>query len=178
MNMIVTMAISDAQIKEHLINLPPNDRYSRFCCVASDSFIENYVDNARGFFFGILLPDFSRPLKTTCVGLLHVVLNHETSLLEIAISVDEKFRGHGFGKTLLEYGISLGEFYRAKGIIISGISSNKGMISLAKSYGFSLSNEYGEFNGKYETIGSNISTIVENNLKLLKILNSPQITKN
>ena len=169
---MIPVQISKSEAIIHLLGLSPEERYSRFCFPANDEYIINYVNKAKGFFYGyynLETPiDFIKP-SVKCSALLHFVYYKQDNSIEVAVSVLADYRGRGLAKALLSFGAKLAESYPVNKLYVTGLSSNSPMVSLAKSCGFELKNEYGEFEGIRETIGSDIREIVGNQLKLFEI---------
>lgn len=173
------------QVLLHFKSLPPEDRFCRFCLNASDEYIEKYVENAKGYFYGEVEPvkvdavipytgygvpggyhyDFYR-----ATGVLHIVHCPKTESVEIAVSVLPESKGNGIGKKLMFFAQGMAEMYRAKNITITGLGSNSPMIKLAKKCGFIVQSSFGEFEGSASTLGADIQTIAENNIKLFNIM--------
>ena len=149
----------------HLIELSPEDRYTRFCSVASDEFIHRYVYSAQGLFYG--WKDFS---SGKCVALMHLVFDKKTRNVEIAISVLPEYKGKGYAKALIQFAYDWANSICANKVVINGLSENSPMIRLAKKSGFDISTYSGEFEGQMSTIGSDLQTMFTNNIKAFTII--------
>lgn len=162
----------------HLLTLSPEDRYTRFCSAANDDYIRGYVEREVGFFYGFvrpLLPEdsvnqYGNKQLYIATAVIHVVFNINTKTLEVAVSTLPQEKGKGLAKKLMFFAHGLAEAYNADKIIVSGLSVNSPMIQLAKSCGYNVKSSYGEFEGEISTIGTDVRTIAENNIKIFKIL--------
>ena len=162
--------LSKDEVLQHFLKLSPDDRYSRFCCQATDVYIRKYVDNAEGFFYGELKAPDSIFKKWEAVSVLHLVYSKKSNTVEIAISVLSNKKGQKLGKRLMYFALGVAEMYKAKAITINGLSSNSPMVKLAKGCGYDVVSQCGEFEGEYKTIGSDIDDIVKNSANLFSIL--------
>lgn len=161
----------------HFLSLPPEDRYCRFCSQASDDYIRKYVETAEGSFYGdvrVINPkdetgSYYYPVAVS-VGVVHIYNDIKSNSAEVAVSVLPEYKGQSIGTKLMYFAHGVAEVYQAKTINVSGLGHNSPMIQLAKACGYTVKKEYGEFEGSITTIGADIKTITDNNIKIFKIL--------
>ena len=151
----------------HFIALSPEDRYTRFCMTASDEYIKSYVSRSVGFFYGTI--EFHVMKAPVITGVIHIVHDLNTKSVEVAVSVLPEAKGKGIAKKLMYFANGVAEMYGADKMKISGLSKNSPMIQLAKKCGYEVHHECGEFEGEAQTIGADIKTIMNNNIKLFNI---------
>lgn len=152
---------------DHLLELSPEDRYSRFCTSASDDYIKKYVDSGVGFFYGdVVWQDGCRRVA----GVVHICHNKKNASVEVAVSVLPEFKGQNIGTKLMYFTQGIAEVYQADQLLVTGLGSNSPMIQLAKSCGYSVKTEYGEFEGAASTIGADLKAIASKQIKLFKII--------
>lgn len=161
--------LSKSEALEHFLELSAEDRYCRFCVPASDDYITAYIKNASGFFYGDiqLSPLMPRPIVA---GVVHIFHHKKSNSTEIAVSVLSDYKGKHIGSRLMYFAQGISEMYHSDRLIISGLGQNSPMIQLAKSCGYNVKTECGEFEGEARTIGADLKTITENNIKLFKIM--------
>lgn len=179
--------LSKDEVISHLLSLSPEDRYTRFCCSASDDFIRAYASREVGFFYGfvdLVLPkpaDFcSVPVYSlkdiiyaptqNVIGMIHIIHDINDRSIEVAVSVLPEHQGKGIARKLMAFATGIANAYQADKIVVHGLSSNSPMVCLAKSCGFEIHSEMGEFEGEASTIGRDMRDIIENNIKTFKLL--------
>jgi len=177
--------LSKQETLSHFLSLSPEDRYTRFCCAASDDFIRSYVNREVGFFYGIVEHGILHPVNKfnlpsvfidgvrsdrATVAVLHIVHDINTKSIEVAVSVLPEYKGKGLAKKLMYFAAGVATAYQAEKLVVTGLSINSPMVHLAKSCGYKIQTEYGEFEGEASTIGHDLKTIIENNIKIFKIL--------
>ena len=160
--------VSKDAAKVHLKSLSDQDRYTRFCTNIKDDQIDKYVDSAKGVFYGVFCVGDN--WVDRCVCLMHFVPDHKSKEAEIALSTLPDYRGNGYAKKLLTGGIFMANAYLMEKVVMSGLSSNKAIVVLAKSCGLEVEHECGEFMGERGTAVSLFNTLAENNIKMFKIL--------
>jgi len=133
------------EILDHLLRLPLNDRYLRFCNTLSDEGIQRYVDRidlrATDGEACFAVFDDSRRV----VGLCHVApYSDDKEAAELALSVDENFRKNGIGDVLFHRGILHCESLGIKKIYMNCLASNTPIQKLARRHSMKVTTDYGE----------------------------------
>lgn len=134
-----------AQILDHLLRLPLNDRYLRFCNTLSDEGIAKYVDRI----------DLRSTTGEACfavydddkniIGLCHIApYADDDGAAEMALSVDEGYRKNGIGDVLFYRGILHCESLGIKKIYMNCLASNAPIQRLARRHGMKVTTDYGE----------------------------------
>jgi len=119
-------------IVEHLLALPPGDRYLRFGHAASDDQIRRYVDSLvheRDEVFGV----FNKHLKL--VAFAHLAYPHEgpCPVAEYGVSVSSHLRGQGFGKRLFAHAVLRARNRATEMLQIHALAENQPMLAIARS---------------------------------------------
>lgn len=133
------------EILDHLLRLPLNDRYLRFCNTLSDEGIKKYVDridlrSTTGEACFAVFDD-----RKCIIGLCHVAPYAEgDSSAEMALSVDEDHRKNGIGDILFYRGILHCESLGIKRIYMNCLASNTPIQKLARRHGMKVTTDYGE----------------------------------
>lgn len=133
------------EILDHLLRLPLNDRYLRFCNTLSDEGIKKYVDridlrSTTGEACFAVFDDRKR-----IIGLCHVAPYTEgDSSAEMALSVDEDHRKNGISDILFYRGILHCESLGIKRIYMNCLASNTPIQKLARRHGMKVTTDYGE----------------------------------
>jgi RimJ/RimL family protein N-acetyltransferase len=124
----------------HLQSLKGEDRRLRFGCVATDAYIETYVNktinDVDSKWFGI--DHIDGHLVAAC----HVAITEE--LAELGCSVDPEYRGHGFAQDMFDRAVT---WLRARGIqdvVMHCLAENAIMKHIARKNDMSVVTEYGE----------------------------------
>ena len=164
--------LSKSEALDHFLALSPEDRYCRFCVPATDDYIAAYVKNASGFFYGDMHWSTGKSLVPIPIaaGVVHIFHHKKSNSTEVAVSVLSDFKGKHIGSKLMYFAQGISEMYHSDRLIISGLGQNSPMIQLAKSCGYNVKTECGEFEGHATTIGADLKTIADNNIKLFKIM--------
>lgn len=132
-------------IREHLKGLGENDRRLRFGMLASDDFIDHYVD-AFDFnhdaFFGVI------DSTLQIIGLAHLAYSKNTTVVsntaEFGVSVSESGRGIGVGTALFKRSAIHSRNTNIEILYVHCLSSNAAMMHIAKKAGMKVENSYGE----------------------------------
>ncbi|MDE1950366.1 MAG: GNAT family N-acetyltransferase, partial [Burkholderiales bacterium] len=124
------------RILEHLLRLPPGDRYLRFGHVASDSQIARYVDGI-DFDADEVLAVFNRRLEV--VAMAHLAFlgceGRPARSAEFGVSVDAGERGRGLGARLFELAVLHARNHRIDTLQIHALAENAAMLHIARSAG-------------------------------------------
>jgi GNAT superfamily N-acetyltransferase len=123
-----------AEIAAHFLRLPPRDRHLRFGSGLSDHAIKNFVNSLNlsyltGYFLGGQLAAVS------------FIAPEAPGKVEFAISVDEKFRGVGIARRLLEYSIETLSSGARPGIVVRHASENAPIARLCSKFDASRMHE-------------------------------------
>ena len=133
------------EILDHLLRLPLNDRYLRFCNTLSDEGIQRYVDridlrSTSGEACFAVFDD-----NRNIVGLCHVARYvDDAESAELALSVDNNFRKNGIGDILFHRGLLHCESLGIKKIYMNCLSSNTPVQKLARRHSMKVTTDYGE----------------------------------
>lgn len=133
------------EILDHLLRLPLNDRYLRFCNTLSDEGIQRYVDridlrSTSGEACFAVFDD-----NRNIVGLCHVArYADDAESAELALSVDNDFRKNGIGDILFHRGLLHCESLGIKKIYMNCLSSNTPVQKLARRHSMKVTTDYGE----------------------------------
>ena len=133
------------EILEHLLRLPLNDRYLRFCNTLSDEGIAKYVDridlrSTTGEACFAVFDD-----NKNIIGLCHVApYTDDEGGAEMALSVDEQYRKNGVGDVLFHRGLLHCESLGIKKIYMNCLASNTPIQKLARRHGMKVTTDYGE----------------------------------
>jgi GNAT superfamily N-acetyltransferase len=123
------------RITEHLLSLPPTDRYLRFGYAASDEQIQRYVAGLnfeRDEIFGV----YNRRLELIAMAHLAFAVEADfTSCAEFGVSVLASARGRGYGTRLFARAIMHARNEGVQMMFIHALSENTIMLKLAKSAG-------------------------------------------
>jgi RimJ/RimL family protein N-acetyltransferase len=133
------------RILEHLLELPPADRYLRFGYVASDAQIARYadlIDFANDEVFGV----FNRRLQL--IALAHLAAMPSAREAEFGVSVLPAARGRGYGTRLFERAALHARNRGVDTLEIHALSENTPMLRIARSAGASVVREGGEADAK------------------------------
>ena len=131
-------------ILDHLLRLPLNDRYLRFCNTLSDEGIAKYVDqidlrSTQGEACFVVFDD-----DKNVIGLCHIAPYAEKGSAEMALSVDEQHRKAGIGDVLFHRGILHCESLGISKIYMNCLASNTPIQKLARRHGMKVTTDYGE----------------------------------
>lgn len=132
------------QILNHLVNLPINDRYLRFCNTLSDEGIAKYVDridlrSTQGEACFAVFDDHKN-----IIGLCHIAPYDEKGSAEMALSVDVDHRKSGIGDALFHRGVLHCESLGITKIYMNCLSSNTPVQKLARRHSMKITTDYGE----------------------------------
>jgi GNAT superfamily N-acetyltransferase len=138
------------RILKHFLALKESDRLLRFGTYLSDDMINKYVDGidfSRDKVFGVLSHHFR------LVGVGHLAfaprppeddVSDKDTLAEFGVSVSESARGKGIGAKLFERGAIHCRNADVDTLFMHFLLSNQTMIHIAKKAGMEIFREYGE----------------------------------
>lgn len=123
------------RIAQHLLDLPPHDRYLRFGYAASDEQIQRYVDGLdfeRDELFGI----YNRRLDLIAMAhLAFAPADQQQDCAEFGVSVSVHARGRGYGARLFERAVVVARNEGVGMLFIHALSENAAMLKIARNAG-------------------------------------------
>ena len=135
--------------KNHYTKLDEISVQYRFGVRLKQEAIERYVDNADGTFYAVMLVE--SPLVITPVSVMHLI--NTSKEIEIGISTIPEYQGNGYAKQLMFFAKGFAELTSADRLRVTGVPDNIAMKNLAKSVGFTITQEFGEeFDGVAHTM--------------------------
>lgn len=114
------------ELTAHLLALDEEDRYFRFFSRLSDSLIVSFVQHLKmkgiyGYYvFGKL-------------AAVSFVMPESDDSAEFAVSVDKRWRGHGFAKVLLKHSVATAEASNLDRLVIHHLRENQAMAAVSRS---------------------------------------------
>jgi GNAT superfamily N-acetyltransferase len=126
------------RIAQHLMALPPEDRYLRFGYPASDDHIRKYVEGI-DFISDDVFGIYNR--KLTLVAVAHLALKREPDCeqcAEFGVSVLPSSRGKGYGSRLFERALIHARNEGVRMLFIQALSENAPMLAIARKHGATL----------------------------------------
>jgi RimJ/RimL family protein N-acetyltransferase len=133
------------RILEHLLDLPPADRYLRFGYVASDQQIARYtdlIDFANDEVFGV----FNRRLRL--IALAHLAALPNAREAEFGVSVLPAARGRGYGTRLFERAALHARNRGVDTLEVHALAENTPMLRIARGAGAIVVREGSEADAK------------------------------
>lgn len=122
-------------ILQHITNLNADDRYMRFGYPITDQQISKYVESS-------VVDSTSTWLivrsSTAVVATLHIAIS--VNVAEFGLTVEEKYRGTGIGKSLFSSAYHICRNKKIKSIRLNCLRQNKAMQNIAKHFGLVVSN--------------------------------------
>lgn len=145
-------------LKEHLLSLPAEDRWLRFCGPIQDERIITYCTGL----------DWSRVIVVGCFvdgvirGAAELIPAPDTpGHAELGIAVQGGYKQHGLGSELLRRVIVLARNRFLSTIRLVFLSENRSMRRLAKKFGAELSRERSEIEGRIRPSWPSYATMIE-----------------
>ena len=123
------------QVRQHLLDLEPHDRYLRFGYAANDEQIGRYVDGLRfdrDELFGI----FNRRLDL--IAMAHLAYSYDPSChscAEFGVSVARQARGRGYGRQLFDRAVMHARNEGVNQLFIHALTENTAMLKIARQGG-------------------------------------------
>lgn len=123
-------------LEQHLLRLPPEDRYARFCGRVSDEVVHGYVGRI-DWFRSVLVGHFfgTRLVAVAEIVPLGGLLRQEA---ELAISVEPGWRGYGLGRDLMRTVLFLARARFIRKVRVTMRADNHAMRRLATAFGAAL----------------------------------------
>jgi len=156
-----------AKIAEHLLALPPEDRYLRFGYPAGDDQIRRYVeqiDFERDEVFGI----FNRRLDVVAMAHLAYLperADAEPRAAEFGVSVQQRARGRGWGSRLFERAVLHARNRHVDTLVIHALAENASMLRIVRRAGAIVDFEGGDALARLrlppEDLASHVEALVE-----------------
>jgi GNAT superfamily N-acetyltransferase len=155
------------RIASHLLELPERDRYLRFGYAASDSQIEQYVQQLH-FERDEVLGVFNRRLRLLAMAHLAYLpgdRGQANPCAEFGVSVAANARGRGYGKRLFELASLHARNRGVRTLLIHALSENAAMLNIVRSAGAEVLREGSESRAlltlPIDTFASQVEQIVE-----------------
>jgi len=156
------------RITDHLLALPPQDRYLRFGYAANDEQIRRYADSLdfdRDEIFGI----YNRKLEL--IAMAHLAFSTDPDLrscAEFGVSVSSHTRGRGYGSRLFDRAVMHARNEGVDLLFIHALSENTAMIKIARNAGALVERDGSETEAYLRlppaTMDSRMSEMVEEQL--------------
>ena len=123
-------------VAKHLKRFNSDDRRLRFGCIASDSYIDDYVSGIHysDAVFGIHDDDLN------LVGSAHVGI--QNSVAELGLSVEQEHRGKGYGTLLLNKSIEHAKLMQANVFTSQCLNHNRWVLREMTKRGFHITRDY------------------------------------
>lgn len=140
----IQVRVERDEILAHLLRLSKSDRYLRFCHTATDEAIKKYVNNidlrsSSEAVFAI----FSNNRRI--IAMCHVApCDDKSTVAELAISVEDKFRRRGIGQKVFKRGILHCESLGFKKVHMNCLASNIPIQRLVRGVGVKVVTNCGE----------------------------------
>jgi RimJ/RimL family protein N-acetyltransferase len=123
------------RIAQHLLALPPHDRYLRFGYAASDEHVQRYVDGLdfeRDEIFGI------HNRRLDLIAMAHLAFSpaeQHSDCAEFGVSIAPHARGRGYGRRLFERAVVAARNEGVHMLFIHALSENAAMLKIARNAG-------------------------------------------
>ena len=119
---------------QHLKNLTPEDRYTRFCYNVKDEGIDHLI-------LGILYNRhdhhlFSATVDDRIVGFVHLARDGDD--WELAVSIDRDYQGRGIADQLMSHASGWGKTRGIHTVFMQCITQNKKIQHLARKHGLQM----------------------------------------
>ena len=123
-----------ADYAQHLKNLSPEDRYTRFCYAIKDHGIDQFVLSILYNLNDHII--FAAVVDGVRIGYSH--LARDGSDWELAVSVDREFQGQGTADRLMKHAIDWGKTHGIHTVYMHCISQNTKIQHLARKHGLQI----------------------------------------
>ena len=150
------------RILDHLLALPPHDRYQRFGYAASDAQVARYVETLN-FERDEVLGIFNRRLRLLAMAHL-AYLPPEAgpeARAEFGVSVAANARGRGYGSRLFDLAVLHARNRGVRALVIHALSENAPMLKIAHKAGAQVVRERGEAQALLELPADSVASHVE-----------------
>lgn len=134
-------------LQDYFRSLSARSRYSRLLGAASElppSELEHFVHVGEADRFSVVATIWIDG-RETIVGEARYAFDRATSSIELGLSIDDRWQGHGIGKALLKNLECRAASFGAERIFGDTLRSNDAMIALARKAGYAFTNTPGDW---------------------------------
>lgn len=134
-------------LQNYFRSLSARSRYSRLLGAASElprSELEHFIHVGEADRFSVVATIWIDG-RETFVGEARYAFDRATSSIELGLSVDDRWQGHGIGKALLKNLECRAASFGAERIFGDTLRSNDAMIALARKAGYAFTNTPGDW---------------------------------
>ncbi len=123
-----------ASYAQHLKNLTPQDRYTRFCYQVKDDSIDRLI--LQVLYHPTDHHLFSASINDCTVGFVH--LAREGTGWELAVSVDQEHQAQGIADRLMSHALTWGKTHGIHSVFMHCITQNTKIQHLARKHGLHM----------------------------------------
>ena len=134
-------------LQNYFRSLSARSRYSRLLGAASElppSELEHFIHVGEADRFSVVATIWIDG-RETIVGEARYAFDSATSSIELGLSIDDRWQGHGIGKALLKNLECRAASFGAERIFGDTLRSNDAMIALARKAGYAFTNTPGDW---------------------------------
>jgi RimJ/RimL family protein N-acetyltransferase len=134
-------------LQNYFRSLSARSRYSRLLGAASElppSELEHFIHVGEADRFSVVAT-ISIDGRETIVGEARYAFDSATASIELGLSIDDRWQGHGIGKALLKNLECRAASFGAERILGDTLRSNEAMIALARKAGYTFTNSPGDW---------------------------------
>ena len=134
-------------LQSYFRSLTARSRYNRFLGAASElppSLLEEFIHIGEADRFSVLATMLVDS-RETIVGEARYAFDSDTASVELGVSVDDRWQGHGIGKALLKNLECRAASFGATRLFGDTLRSNNAMIGLARDAGYAFTNTPGDW---------------------------------
>jgi len=134
-------------LQNYFRSLSAGSRYSRLLGAASElppSELEHFIHVGEAERFSVVAT-ISIDGRETIVGEARYAFDSATASIELGLSIDDRWQGHGIGKALLKNLECRAASFGAERIFGDTLRSNEAMIALARKAGYAFTNSPGDW---------------------------------
>jgi GNAT superfamily N-acetyltransferase len=134
-------------LQNYFRSLTARSRYNRFLGAASElppSLLEEFIHIGEADRFSVLASMLVDG-RETIVGEARYAFESDTASIELGLSVDDRWQGHGIGKALLKNLECRAASFGATRLFGDTLRSNNAMIALARNAGYAFANTPGDW---------------------------------
>jgi GNAT superfamily N-acetyltransferase len=134
-------------LQNYFRSLTARSRYNRFLGAASElppSLLEEFIHIGEADRFSVVATMLIDG-RETIVGEARYAFDSKTASIELGLSVDDRWQGHGIGKALLKNLECRAASFGATRLFGDTLRSNNAMIALARDAGYAFTNTPGDW---------------------------------
>jgi GNAT superfamily N-acetyltransferase len=134
-------------LQNYFRSLATRSRYNRFLGAASElppSVLEDFIHIGEADRFSVVATMLVDG-RETIVGEARYAFDSETASIELGMSIDDRWQGHGIGKALLKNLECRAAAFGATHVFGDTLRSNDTMIALARKAGYAFTNTPGDW---------------------------------